>query len=344
VFSTGVMNVILLIVGIAALMIGGEVTVRYSVKLAEALRIPTLIVGLTIVAIGTSLPEMAVGITGVIAGNGGIVMGNIVGTNIVNVLLILGLSALIRPIAVPNGVLSFDLPIMVGACGLLWLLAVNGHLAVWNGALLLLLGIIYMAVVVITARKRPTASEMSHDFTDENQNGIRDDREDAERLTPGRMALTVLLLLAGLAIIKFGADWMLSGAVGIAEALGVSQTMIGLTIVAMGTSAPELVTMMVATIRNERGLAFGTIIGSSTLNLTIVLGTGLLFAHPAVDVDWAMRYINIPVMILVGIICVPVFFTGKRVSRWEGGLFVALYGVYLAYTILDATRGFGMPA
>jgi len=331
------MNVIWLIVGIAALMGGGELTVRYSVKLAEALRIPTLIVGLTIVAIGTSLPEMAVGITGVRAGNGAIVMGNIVGTNIVNVLLILGLSALIRPIAVPNGVLRFDLPIMVAACALLWSLALSGELVVWNGIALLLLGIIYMAAVVITARKRPGNPGLAHDFTDENHDGILDSAENRAKLTPMGWITTLLLLVAGLVIIMWGADRMLEGAVGIAESLGVSQTMIGLTIVAMGTSAPELVTMLVATIRNERGLAFGTIIGSSTLNLTIVLGTGLLFGHPGVPVDRPMMFIDIPIMILVGAICFPVFFTGKKVSRLEGGLFVALYAAYLTYTILVGT-------
>lgn len=155
-------QVLLLVLGIAALFLGGEFTVRYAVKLAEAFRVPTLIVGLTIVAIGSSLPELAVGIEGVRYGNGPIVMGNIVGTNIVNILLILGLSALIRAIPVPEGVVRFDLPMMIGTGALLMALAAIGtELSRWNGAILLFVGIVYLIAVVVTARRRPDAIEIS---------------------------------------------------------------------------------------------------------------------------------------------------------------------------------------
>lgn len=338
-------QVILLVIGIAALFIGGELTVRYAVKLAEAFRVPTLIVGLTIVAIGSSLPELAVGIEGVRSGNGAIVMGNIVGTNIVNILLILGLSALIRAIAVPEGVVRFDLPVMIFTGALLMALATLGHqLSRWNGLLLLLVGIVYLVAVVITARRRPTPIEVSHDLpplgmADEAHGMRMSDPEvvaTAPRPHAKNLLLTGLMLLVGLAIIMIGANWMLDGAIGVAEGLGVSQTMIGLTIVAIGTSAPELVTMIVATIRDERGLAFGTLIGSSIINVTLILGSSLLFATQPIPVASSFLHVDIPIMVLVSLACIPVFITGKRMSRLEGGLFVAAYGGYLAYTIATA--------
>ena len=338
-------DIILLVIGIAALFLGGELTVRYAVRLAEAFKVPTLIVGLTIVAIGSSLPELAVGIEGVRYGNGPIVMGNIVGTNIVNILLILGLSALIRAIPVPEGVVRFDLPIMIGTGALLMALSALGHqLSRWNGLILLLVGIIYLIAVVLTARRRPTPIEVDHDLPPigmaDEAHGMRMSHPDevaaAPRPTAKHILLTLLMLAVGLLIIMIGANWMLDGAIGVAENLGVSQTMIGLTIVAIGTSAPELVTMIVATIRDERGLAFGTLIGSSIINVTLILGTSLLFAAQPIPVAPSFMRIDIPIMILVSLACVPVFLTGKRMSRLEGGLFVAAYLGYLAYTISAA--------
>jgi cation:H+ antiporter len=336
--------VVLLVIGLAALVVGGELVVSNGVRIAEFLRVSPMVIGLTIVAVGTSLPELAVGIDGMNRGVGSLVLGNVVGTDIVNVLLILGLSALIRPMAVPGGVLKFDLPMMTLSSAFLLLLAWDGYLSTWDGVAFLVAGAAYMAVVIVTARRREAASAVVPDdgvarsVVTASAAGDAEALTDADARRPIRRVVIVssILLVVGLAAIVGGADLMLRGAIGIAEALGVSNTMIGLTVVAIGTSAPELVTTIIATIKDERGLAFGNLVGSSTLNITIILGTALMFGPHSIAVDPALTHRSMPLMVLVGLACVPVFLTGRRISRLEGALFVAAYGAYLTYTITSA--------
>jgi len=334
-------NFVVLIFGLALLVVGGELVVTNGVRVAEHFRISPMIIGLTVVAIGTSLPELAVGIDGMRRGVGDIVLGNVVGTDIVNILLILGLSALIRPIAVPPGILKIDLPMMTISSAFFLFLAWNGYLGVTDGIILLIAGLIYMTYVLVTARRRDLgAGTIASPDASTSALTHADSVELAEAVSLKAvtmpLSLTILLLFLGLAGIVFGADQMLNGAVSIAQQFGVSETLIGLTIVAIGTSAPELVTTIIATIKNERGLAFGNLIGSSTLNLTIILGISLLFSQGSVAVAPSLLRVSMPLMVLVGLACVPVFLSGRRMSRLEGGLFVAAYGGYLTYTLLTA--------
>jgi len=334
------MNFLILLFGLALLVVGGELVVTNGVRVAEHFRISPMIIGLTVVAIGTSLPELAVGIDGMRRGVGDIVLGNVVGTDIVNILLILGLSALIRPIAVPPGILKIDLPMMTISSAFFLFLAWNGYLGVTDGIILLVAGIIYMTFVLVTARRRDLG-EGTIESPDAASSALNhaDEMELAESVSlksaPKPLWLTILLLVIGLAGIVYGADRMLSGAVAIAQQFGVSETLIGLTIVAIGTSAPELVTTIIATIKNERGLAFGNLVGSSTLNLTIILGLSLLFTPYSIAVNPSLLRVSMPLMVLVGLACVPVFLSGRRMSRLEGGLFVAAYAVYLTYTLVS---------
>ena len=321
---TTALNIVLLLIGLVALLVGAQLVVHFGAFLAQRLRVPPIIIGLTIVSIGTSLPELAVSIEGMLKGSGNLVLGNIVGTNIVNLLLVLGLSAVISPIVIQRATLRLDLPAMVGASVLLWVVAIwGGDLTTIEGAVLLLLGVVYFWRVLATSRTRGEEPE-----ADQTQKAPNPGRKYALRDTG--------LLLVGLVIIVVGAQFLVGGAVGLAESLGISQTLIGLTVVAIGTSAPEIATTIVATIKGERSIAIGNLIGSSTLNLTVILGASLLFGPHQVVIDQALIRVDLPVMVGVALICVPVFAIGKRVSRWEGALMVAAYAAYLSYLIVQA--------
>ncbi|MCL1871962.1 MAG: calcium/sodium antiporter [Promicromonosporaceae bacterium] len=326
------MDVVFLILGLAALVAGGELVVSHGTRLAGYLRVSPMVIGLTVVAIGTSLPELAVGIDGIRRGVGSMVLGNVVGTDIVNVLLILGLSAVIKPIAVPRESLRIDLPMMTLSSAFLLVLALDGFLTTWDGIAFLVVGVAYMGVVLYTARRRGAVTAT----LPEDGGAVTVPAADGPRPTRRAVVTAVALLVLGLAVIVGGADVMLRGAVGIAEALGVSETIVGLTIVAIGTSAPELVTTIIATVRGERGLALGNLIGSSTLNITLILGTALMFGPHAIAVDPSLVRLSMPLMVVVGLVCVPVFLTGRRIARREGALFVAGYAGYLGYNIAIA--------
>ncbi len=314
-----------LVLGLGMLVGGAEVVVRFGTQLARRLHVSPIIIGLTVVSVGTSAPELAVGIDGMVKGQGNLVLGNIVGTNIVNLLLILGLSALIRSVPIQRSTLRLDLPAMIVASVVLLLLTVDGRLSTWDGLVLLVPGALYMWRVVATARSRALPSGV------EATSG-----EDPPR--PGRRFVLrdLALLTGGIAVIVLGADRLVGGAVDIATALGVSDTVVGLTVVAIGTSAPELVTTIMATLRNERAIAIGNLIGSSTLNLTLILGTSLLFGPAVAVVDHGLVTLDLPVMVVVALLCVPFFAVNGKISRWEGGLMVASYLGYLTFLVASA--------
>ncbi|MCL1899216.1 MAG: calcium/sodium antiporter [Promicromonosporaceae bacterium] len=325
-------SVFLLVAGILGLMAGAELIVKNGTALARRLHISPLIIGLTVVSIGTSIPELVVGIDGMSRGVGDVVLGNIVGTNIVNMLLVFGVLALIRPVAIRSSTLRLDLPAMTVFSLLVWLLALGGFLTLVDGAILLAVGLLYLAVVIVTARRRSvvhpglSAAELAE--------------APAAPPRPGRWWawLEIGLLAVGLAVIVLGSDWMLDGAVGIAETLGVPNYLIGLTIVAIGTSAPELATALAATIRNhDPGIAVGNLIGSSALNPTLILGASLLFGPSQTAVAPSLRLVSMPLMVVVALALVPIFLSGKKVSRGEGLTMVVAYLVYLAYLIVSAT-------
>ena len=328
------MDYLTLLAGLALLVIGGELVVDHGVRVAQFFKVSPLIIGLTIIAIGTSLPELAVGIDGMRKGAGDIVLGNMAGTNVVNILLILGLSALIKPLAVPRGVIKRDLPMITVASVAFLVLAWNGFLHRWEGALLLFGGLAYTAFTIITSRRGVSKNTKIDETSTDRNYAAHHPEKMKEKVTKKGAMLSGLLLVIGLGAIIYGADLLVRGAVAIASDLGVSGTLVGLTIVAVGTSAPELITTIIATIKDERSLAFGNLVGSSTLNLTIILGAALLFSPIPVPVDPKLIHFSIPFMVLTGLACIPVFLTGRRISRLEGGLFVAGYCGYLAYTIV----------
>lgn len=327
--SAMILTLGLCLAGLAALVLGAELLTRGGVALAEQLRVPPLVVGLTVVAVGTSTPELAIGVDAALQGNGALAVGNIAGTNTVNILLILGLSALIRPLALRLQTTRLDLPVMVAAALALLLMAMDGRLSRLEGGLLILAGVVYTAVTVRLARRdsrlvRQELAELGR-------------LSEAEARSDGRALRNLALLGVGMAIIVVGADWLVDGAVGLARLWGVSDAFIGLTIVAIGTSSPELVTTIVSTLKNERDLAIGNLLGSSIYNILLILGVTCLVPAEGVPVPKELIVADIPVMAGVAIACAPVFLTGRNISRLEGAAFVCAYGAYLTYLIVSRT-------
>ena len=255
-------------------------------------------------------------------------MGNVVGSNIANVLLILGVSALIIPLAVAQQLIRLDVPLMIGLSVLVWLMSFDGVINRLDGLVLAAGGIIYTIFAIWQSRKESKAVRQEFE------------RQFGTKTSPGyqQLALQIGLVIAGLILLVIGANWLVNGAVIIANYFGVSELIIGLTIVAVGTSLPEAATSVVAAMRGERDIAVGNIIGSNIFNILIVLGFTSVVAVNGINVSLPAFYFSIPVMIAVAIACLPVFFTGNLIARWEGLLFLGYYIAYIGYLLLSATQ------
>jgi cation:H+ antiporter len=314
---------LLVIGGLVGLLVGAEILVRAGSGLATRLGISPMVIGLTVVSIGTSLPELAVGIDAARNGSPALAVGNIVGTNLVNLLFILGLAALLTPIAFDRRVLRFDLPVMVAAALVLYVLARDGLLARSDGIVLVLGGVAYTFGVFYAGRRDP---EPVTQLATEEPAGP----------SPSTIRL-VLGVVVGLVAIILGAELLVEGAVRIAHGLGVSEAVIGLTVVAIGTSAPELVTTVVSTIRGQRDLAIGNLLGSSVFNIAIVLGLTCLVAPAGIPVPAEVLGSDLLLLVVATVVAAPVFLTGARLSRVEGGLFVLAYLGYLGWLLATRT-------
>lgn len=324
---------LLLIGGLALLFVGGELLVRGASRLAAAAGISPLIVGLTVVAFGTSAPEMAVSVQAGLAGQADIAVGNVVGSNIGNVLFILGISALIAPLIVAQNIVRRDVPLMIGVSIGLWLMALDGVLNRLEGVVLFA-GIVAYTVYAIREGRRESAAVRS-----EYEAAFGKERKAATR----ESAVNLALVVGGIGLLVIGAGWLVDGAVSIARWLGLSELIIGLTIVAMGTSLPELATSVIAAIRGQRDIAVGNVVGSNLFNILSVLGLTAIAAPAGVQVPQVALNFDIPVMTAVAVACLPVFFSGYRIARWEGGLFLAYYVAYTAYLVLGAADHDALP-
>ena len=315
-------TILLLVVGLALLIYGAELLVRGASALATSVGISRLVVGLTVVAFGTSSPELAVSVMSAWKGQPGIALGNVVGSNICNVLLILGLSAAVAPLMVARQVVRLEVPIMICTSVLLILFALDGELVRWEGALLFA-GVIGYTVWTVRRSRR--------DLRDQPEEGAA---------VPVISSRTRQLsqIVAGLAFLILGSKWLVDGAVAIARTLGVSELVIGLTIVAVGTSLPELATSVVASLRGERDIAVGNVVGSNIFNILCVLGMATLVAPSGLAVPPAALAFDLPVMLAVAVVCLPVFMAGHRIDRWEGLVFLGYYVVYVLFLVLTAVN------
>jgi cation:H+ antiporter len=324
-----ILTIVLFVLGLVLLIVGAELLVRGASNLALALRVSPLVIGLTIVAYGTSAPELAVSVQSGIAGQGSLALGNVVGSNIFNVLLILGLSASIAPLVVSRQLVRADVPVMIGVAFVFALLAFDGNISRFDGMLLFAGALGYSAYTLIQSRREgtpPTAESES---------------ENTRPRAP--WPLQVALVVVGLAMLVLGSEWLVNGAVAFAETLGVSELIIGLTIVAAGTSLPEVATSVLASMRGERDIAVGNVVGSNIFNVLSVMGLTALVAPAAIPVPDAALAFDIPVMLAAMLACLPIFFTGYMIARWEGLLFLGYYVAYTLYLILNATQHAALP-
>ncbi len=322
------MTFVYLIAGLVLLVAGAEVLVRGAAKLAAQFGISPLVIGLTVVAFGTSAPETAVSVQASLNGSGDIAIGNVVGSNIANVLLILGTTALVAPLVVSRQLIRLDVPIMIGASLVTFGLAWDSQLSRIDGAILFSAVVIYTLFLVISSR-RENAAGADDEFAKEF--GLD------EPAKPHAGLINAGLVLGGLVLLVVGSNFLVEGAVALARALGLSELVIGLTVIAIGTSLPELATSIMAAFRGERDIAVGNIVGSNIFNLLCVLGLASLVSPQAIGVSSNALAFDFPVMIAVAVACLPIFFAGYCIKRWEGALFLAYYVAYTLYLVLAST-------
>ena len=326
------MAILLFIAGVAFLVVGAEALVRGSSRLAAAVGISPLVIGLTVVAFGTSSPELAVSIKAALSDQAGIAMGNVIGSNIFNVLLILGISAVIVPLVVSVQLVQIDVPLMIALSFLVLIFSLDGSITRAEG-LALVAGLVGYVCFLIRKSRRESVNakeEFAKEF------GIKEREKHS-------WSKNMALIIGGLALLVIGSRWLVDGAVSFARYLGISELVVGLTIVAAGTSLPEVVTSIIAAARGERDIAVGNVVGSNIFNIMGVLGFASIFAPAGVEVLPAAARFDIPVMIAVAFACLPIFFTGGVISRREGALLLGYYAAYTLYLLLAASQHDALP-
>lgn len=317
--------------GLAALVLGADVLVRGAARLALGWGLSPLVIGLTLVAFGTSAPELAIGLDAVRQGHGALALGNVVGSNVFNLLGILGLSALIRPLVVDLQILRQQVPVTIASAVLLLLLCLDGELG--RADALALLAALMACVALVVARTRSAS-------------GLEADPAYAAELrgtaTP-RLPLNLAMVAGGLALLVFGAQALVGASAALARLLGVSELVIGLTVLAIGSSLPELATSVTAALRGERDIAVGNLIGSCTFNLLGGLGLVALLSPAALAVPPSVARFDLWVMVAASLALLPIAMSGRLIARWEGVVLLSYYGAYLAYLGLAARQATILP-
>ncbi|MDR6965488.1 calcium/sodium antiporter [Shewanella putrefaciens] len=302
--------------GFIILTLGAEALVRGASSIALRLGITPLIIGLTIVAFGTSAPELAVSVKSALAGNSGIALGNVIGSNIANIGLILAITALIRPIQVQSQIVKRDIPLMILASMLFWGLLLDGELSLIDGVVLLSLLVGYLVFSYISSKNTKDA--------------------DAEVIEEGpkNPLLSILFILVGISMLVGGGILFVNGAVDLAKTFGVSEVIIGLTIVAIGTSMPELVTSVLAALKGESDIAIGNVVGSNLFNILGILGVTAI-VHPVSAIGF--QSFDFIVMLALAVVILPFAWTGLRIGRREGAVLLLSYLGYMGYLVNQAS-------
>jgi len=307
---------IFLVLGLVALFIGAEGLIRGSSALALKIGITPLVVGLTVVAFGTSTPELVVSLKAALIGNSSISLGNVVGSNIANIALILGISAMIRPLDVHANIIRREIPIMIGISILLVLLLIDGELGLVDG-IIFVLGIVIYTIVNITMARKEKNAEVEKEFKEGLKTGLG-------------VPISIVMIVGGLGLMILGANLFVTSSISIAKVIGVSDAIIGLTIVAVGTSLPELITSVVAAYKNESDIAIGNIVGSNIFNILGILGiTALIISVSSSGIN----YIDFGAMLFAALILLPLSKTGFRITRLEGLFLVLGYAAYIYYLV-----------
>lgn len=326
------MEILLFVVGLVFLIAGAEALVRGASRMAAVLGISPLVIGLTVVAFGTSSPELAVSVKSALSDQASIAVGNVIGSNIFNVLFILGLSAVIVPLVVSQQLVRLDVPLMIALSVIVLVFSLDGKFSRTEG-LMLVIGLVMYIWFLMYQSRRESA-------------GVREEYAGefgAEKHAKTGWVKDIVLIIGGLALLVLGSRWLVDSAVSFAQYLGVSELVVGLTIVAAGTSLPEVVTSVIAAIRGERDIAVGNIVGSNIFNIMGVLGLASIVAPTGIEVSTAVTGFDIPVMIAVALACLPIFFTGGVISRQEGMLLLGYYVAYTLYLVMAASHHDALP-
>jgi cation:H+ antiporter len=318
----------LLVLGLILLVVSAEWLVKGASRLAAVCGISPLVIGLTVVAFGTSAPELAVSVMSAFKGQADLALGNVVGSNIFNVLFILGVAALVTPLIVAQQLVRLDVPVMIVASGLMLVLGLDGNISRLDGALLFAGGVGYTWFLIRQSR-RETSEAVKLEYAQEF-GGAKE--------KPSHWAVNVGLILVGVGGLVIGSKFLVDGAVQIAKHFGVSELIIGLTIVAAGTSLPEVATSVVAAFRGERDIAVGNVVGSNIFNILSVLGLASVVAPAGINVARSALVFDIPVMIAIAVACLPVFFADYQISRLNGAAFLGFYVAYVVYLIFSSTQ------
>lgn len=325
------LNILLLIIGTVLLVKGADFFVEGSSAIAKAMKIPSLIIGLTLVSMGTSLPEASVSVNGAINGMTDMSVGNVVGSNIFNTLTILGVSSLIVPLTIGKNIKVYDLPIMVGMYVVLLLFSfvvTPLKLDVYESVGMLAMFAAYTAFLVFRTKRENKKAVAEHAVAQTDAVALADRSSDGKK---SPIWLCVLFTLVGLAGIIFGGELVVEHASEIAKAVGMSETLVGLTIVAVGTSLPELVTSVVASVKKENDIAVGNVVGSNIFNVIFILGMSSTVSTLTIGRE---TLVDMLVMLGSGLIVLITALCCKKIHRWQGALMTLMYVGYLTYIII----------
>ena len=325
------MNLALFLGGLALLLVGAELLVRGAGQVAREFGISSLVVGLTVVAWGTGSPELASGLTADFTNHPSLNVGNVVGSNIANILLVLGFAALFNPLRVPRRLVRFDVPLMIAVSYLTLGFARDGRISLNEGLVFVSALFVYTIWTIRASRsaQRAMVEERAREVVGGPSQG------DSAQST---LVVCGVMITGGLALVVLGSAGFIRGAAELARALGLPELVIGLTIVAIGTSLPELATSAVAAAKGERDIAVGNAIGSNIFNLLAVLGICAVVTPGGIEVPYTALNFDMPIMIAVAIASLLVFSAGHIMTRWNGALFLVLYAAYIAYIVLKADQ------
>jgi cation:H+ antiporter len=321
------LTIVALVVGIACLIGGAELLVKGAATIASSLGIAPVVIGLTVVAFGTSAPELAVSVSAAFGGNADVAFGNVVGSNIGNILLILGASAVVGGLAVQQRIVRIDIPLLIVVSVVAMVLSLDNTISRVDGLILFSGIVVYVAWLV-----RETRAERA-DIVEEYTESVTA-LEGASVERP--LWFNAVLVIVGLTVLVVGSQLLVNAATDIAESAGISDLVIGLTVVAIGTSLPELATSILAAVRGQRDIAVGNVIGSNLFNLMSVLGLTSIVSSDGIPVSDASLRLDFPVMLAATVVLVPIVWNRFRIKRWEGLVLIGFYAAYVAYLVSDA--------
>lgn len=324
-----IITIVLFIAGLLALIAGAELFLKAVDHFGLKWGISPLIMGLTVVAFATGAPELAISIKAAASGNADLVLGNIIGSNIANILLILGITSLIAPLNITKRVIKIDVPIVIAASVLLFVIAMDGALTTLDGVILIAGFIAYSVFTYFQIQKGKEEEGIDEVFQYEKS---------LDELSQGAYFYIKNggFLLVGLGLIVLGSNWMVNSAVSIAKVLGISELVIGLTIVSIGTSLPEVATSLASARKGNADIAVANVLGSNLYNILLTLGLTLIIAPNILTVSTDAINLDLPFMVAVSIVCIPIFIAGFNLTRLDGSFFLIYYATYLTYLVLKS--------